>query len=214
MSENINYADGTIRQYLDDAASAKPAPGGGSVSALAGALGASMGCMAANFTVGRKQYKDVSDEVKGMLDLMDGARARLLRLADADALAYGEYKRAQDMPKGTDAEKADRKKALQAALSGAMSVPLDVIRECLSVLRFTQRLARVGNRHLVTDVAVCAILAEAAIRGAAYNVLINTAGLEDKEEAERATREVANARAQGLRFLNDTIAAVEEVMKG
>jgi len=206
------YIDGIIRDYLDDGAKGQPTPGGGSISATAGALGAAMGCMAANFTVGKKKFRKVSAEVEEILTAIDAARIRLADLADADVAAYGDYKAAQDMPKETDEEQAARKSAIQKALAGAMAVPLEVMRQCLAILDTTARLAVIGNPYLVTDVAVCAILAEAAVRGAAYNVLINAAYLADKEAAAKAQRQTADARARAAACLNRTIEAVDKVL--
>jgi formiminotetrahydrofolate cyclodeaminase len=98
------YRDGKLETYLEDAAAKKPAPGGGSVSALAGALAASMSEMVANFTVGRKKYADVEDEVQAILADLAGCRDALLGLMDADVEAYGSVNAAYSMPRETDGE--------------------------------------------------------------------------------------------------------------
>ncbi len=182
--------DGSIRTYLEDAAGSKPAPGGGSISALAGALAAAMSEMSANFTAGRKKYADVEDEVRGLLDGLAGCREALLKLVDLDVQAYGAVDAAYGMPKETDDEKAARKTAIDAALRGAMQAPLDVMRQCGLVAGMADRLADVGNRNLITDVGVSAILAEAACAAARLHVAVTLKFLRDDQLRADTTTEM------------------------
>ena len=160
------YRDGKLLTYLEDAASKKPAPGGGSVSALAGALAATMGEMVANFTAGRKKFAGVEGEVRQVLASLTKYRADLLELMDADVIAYGAVDAAYSMPAESDAQKAVRKDAVGTALRGAMQVPLRVMRRCGQVGAAAERIARIGNANLITDAGVSAILAEAACAAA------------------------------------------------
>ena len=127
------YREGKLLAYLEDAASKKPAPGGGSVSALAGALAAAMGEMVANFTAGRKKYADVEAEVRAVLARLTECRADLLELMDADVVAYGAVDAAYSMPAETDAQRAARKLATDKALRAAMQAPLRTMRRCAQV---------------------------------------------------------------------------------
>ncbi len=113
----MGYIDDSIRKYVTDASAGSPTPGGGSVSALAGALGLTMGCMAANFTVGKKKYRDVEPLVKEQLATVEACREELLRLTDDDTKAYAEVSKAYGMPKETDEEKKARSAAIQEALT-------------------------------------------------------------------------------------------------
>jgi len=184
------YREGALKVYLDDAAAKKPAPGGGSVSALAGALAAAMGEMSANFTAGNKKFAAVDDEVRSLLGELQSCRHALLDLLDRDVAAYGAVDRAYSMPRGTDAERAARRKALPAALRGAMQAPLDVMRRCARVADLADRLADLGNPNLITDVGVSAILAEAACAAARLNVEVNLKYLKDRELARRTCAEM------------------------
>jgi formiminotetrahydrofolate cyclodeaminase len=173
------YRDGSLMAYLEDAASRKSAPGGGSVSALAGALAAAMGEMVANFTAGRKKYAAVEEQVRDALSELTDARAALVELMDADVAAYGAVSAAYALPAETDEQKQARKAAVDQAMRGAMEVPLAVMQRCGQVAAATERLAAIGNPNLITDAGVSAILAEAACAAARLNVEVNLKYLAD-----------------------------------
>ncbi|NQT50533.1 cyclodeaminase/cyclohydrolase family protein [bacterium] len=196
------YRTRPIEAYLADAAAGIPAPGGGSASALAGALGATMACMAANFTVGKKKYRDVEPEVRGLLEQCDAGVKALAEHMDLDVAAYSTVSAAYGMPKATDDEKAARTQAIQAALRVALATPRAVVRQCLALIRLLGRLVEIANTNLISDVGVAAILLEAALRGAKMNVEINLAWLKDeafvaetRAEMDAAAREAAATAA-------------------
>jgi len=200
------YRDGKLESYLEDAAAKKPAPGGGSVSALAGALAAAMGEMVANFTVGRKKYADVEGEVRSILDDLSGSRAALLELMDADVEAYGAVDAAYSMPRDSEEERAARKAAIEGALRGAMRVPLDIMRRCADVAGAADRIARIGNANLITDAGVSAILAEAACAAARLNVEVNLKFLDDAE-LRRSTDAEMDGLTQRVQQCRNSVAA-------
>jgi glutamate formiminotransferase/formiminotetrahydrofolate cyclodeaminase len=184
------YREGKLEDYVSEAAARRPAPGGGSVSACVGALGAAMSEMTANFTLGNKKFADVEGEVRAVLDELAARRETLLALLDRDVEAYGAVDAAYSMPRGNDEEKAARREAVDHALRGAMEAPLEVMRECAAVGRIADRLAEVGNSNLITDAGVSAILAEAACQGARLNVEINLKFLKDEELSARTVAEM------------------------
>ncbi len=192
------YREGTIRTYLDDAASNKPAPGGGSISALAAALAASMGEMVGNFTAGRKKYAAVEEEVRAALAALAECRADLLELMDADVEAYSAVGAAYGMPRETDEQKAARKAATNAAMRGAMQVPLRIMRRCAQVGAAAERLAAVGNANLITDAGVSAILAEAACAAARLNVEVNLKFVADAALTAETVAEMDALSAKAL----------------
>jgi len=200
------YRDGKLESYLEDAAAKKPAPGGGSVSALAGALAAAMGEMVANFTVGRKKYAHVEGEVRSILDDLSGSRAALLELMDADVEAYGAVDAAYSMPRDSEEERAARKAAIEGALRGAMRVPLDIMRRCADVAGAADRIARIGNANLITDAGVSAILAEAACAAARLNVEVNLKFLDDAE-LRRSTDAEMDGLTQRVQQCRNSVAA-------
>ena len=204
------FINGTIRDYVDKASAATPTPGGGSISALAGALGASMACMAANFTVGRKKFKAVEPAVRAILRRIEDARERLLQLTEEDSRAYEKFSAALSMPKETDEEKAVREQALQGAVREAMAVPLNIVRVCSDVLRDLTELVGIANPNLISDVGVAAVLVEGALRGAKLNVEINLAYLKDEELESNVRKELNEQRsraASDLRAVAEKVAA-------
>jgi len=204
------YIDGAIRTYLDDARSDKPTPGGGSISAFAGALGTTMAQMAANFTVGRKKYADREARVRRLLHSIDEAYRRLCELVDEDVRSYGEVSSAYGMPKDTDDRKAARSEAIQKALVVAMRVPREVMENCVRALEAMGELVDLANPNLISDVGVAAILCEAALGAAALNVNINLAGLKDHELVTRESAFVAQARDHARELTGQILAKVEK----
>jgi len=167
------FRHSAIETYLSDAASGQPTPGGGSVSALVGALAAAMSEMSANFTSGKKKFASVAARIDAALGELVECRRLLLAAMDRDAEAYAAVGAAYAMPRETDEQKAARKRAIAAALRDAMQVPLAVMRECAHVARVAETLVDIGNPNLITDVGVSAVLAEAACAAARFNVEVN-----------------------------------------
>jgi len=175
------YINEPMKQYLDDAASGEPTPGGGSVAALVGALGTALTSMVCNFTVGKEKYKDVEEEVAEILSKAEALRGDLSELMQADTEAYGKVGEAYGMPRKTSKQKKARTAAIQEALKGALEVPLKATMCCYDVLKLNQPLVDKGNTNLISDVGVAVALAEAALHSAAMNVEINLAFIKDEE---------------------------------
>ena len=206
------YIDEPLRVYLEDAASAKPAPGGGSVSACAGALGAALVGMVCNLTLGREKYAGVEAQMHDLVGRTEAARARLQELLQEDTTAYNGVLEAYRLPKQTEAEVAARKAAVQAGLVVAANVPLEICRVALEVCKLSLTAAELGNPNAVTDAGVGVLLAEAAVVGAALNVKINLGSIEDAEfvaaaaaQVEALQAEAAALRAEVLAVTNDKI---------
>ena len=177
-------------------AAATPAPGGGSVAALAGALAASLAQMAAGLTAGRKKYAGVEAEMQATLQAAAGLREDLLRMVEEDAAAYGRVMAAYRLPKEGDEQRAAREAAVQVALVGAAESPLAVAEKALAALRLLARVAQVGNPNASTDAKVGALMAEAAIRGAALNVGVNVRDITDSATAERLRQAIGALEAE------------------
>ncbi len=188
------YIKNTVKQYLSDASSNMPTPGGGSVSALVGALGCTMGMMAANFTVGKEKFIDVQGDIEKSLKKLKLARCKLASLVDEDVKAYKAVTEAQALPKNSEEEKQERRKQLQAALKEAMYVPLYTMQHCRTVCEEARKLAANANPYLITDVGVCAIMAEAACRGALLNVEVNLKYINDEQLKKEVRRETEDIR--------------------
>ncbi len=208
--ERVMYLDGTVRNYLDAASAGTPTPGGGSVAALAGALGMTMACMAANFTIGKKKYKNVEAEVRSRLGVCLKTRDELVRLVDEDTRAYATVSKAYGMPKDTAEQKRAKEEAIQKALVVAMDPPLRMVRVCRDALRAVAGLVDIANRNLISDVGVAAILAEAGLRAAKLNVEINLKGLKDEALVSATRREIEQAAQEASA---DACATLEKVVR-
>ncbi len=207
-----DYLRGSLEDYLDAATAGQPTPGGGSVSALAGALGASMAAMAGNFTTGKKKFAGVEPEVNELLETLSGARHRLQDLVQKDTEAYAGVGAAFKLPRKTDEEKAARKSAVAAACRGAMAVPLDAVRACREALVAARRLGEIANPNLITDVGVAALLLEAAAEGAALNVRVNLPSINDSATAEQVGAELQKALGECAGLARETMDLVNAAM--
>jgi glutamate formiminotransferase/formiminotetrahydrofolate cyclodeaminase len=171
----------SLRDFADETASESPAPGGGSIAAYVGALGASLATMVANLSAHKKGWDDRWTIFSEWAQRGQGYKDELLRLVDADTRAFNEIMAAFGMPKGTPEEKALRHQAIQAATRVAIEVPFRVMEVAASSLEVIRAMALEGNPNSVSDAGVGALCARAAVIGASLNVRINAAGCEDKQ---------------------------------
>jgi len=183
--------------YAAAVASAAPTPGGGSVVAVVAALGAALGEMVCNLTIGRAADAEVEAELKAIVARLAALRSRLLGAAGEDEAAYRAYRAAAALPKGTESERAIRQAALQTALIGAADVPLAVAEACLRLAEALAPVARLGTRHALADAATGALLAEAALRGALLNVRGNADLIKDAAVAARYRRRADELETNG-----------------
>ncbi len=170
-----------ITEFLDELASTSPAPGGGSVAALAGALGAALTSMVCNLTAGKKKYAGVEQEMKTVLVKAEGLRKIFTDLIVRDTEAFNKVMEAFSLPKETDDQKALRNAAIQEATKEATLVPLRVMKHTVDGLALTKVVAEKGNVNSVSDAGVSALMLYAAAEGAALNVQINLSGINDPE---------------------------------
>jgi len=184
------YCSEPLQVYLDDAASNKPAPGGGSVSACVGALGAALVGMVCNLTRGREKFADVETEIVTLVEASAAARGRLEQLLQEDTTAYNGVIVAYKLPKVTAEEQAARSQAIQEGLIIAADVPLEICRVAVEVCRLSKVAAGIGNPQAVTDAGIGAILGEAAVVGAALNVRINLGSIKHEAYVAKAAAEI------------------------
>ena len=190
------YCSEPLQVYLDDAAADKPAPGGGSVSACAGALGAALVSMVCSLTRGREKFAGVETEIVTLAEASEAARGRLEQLLQEDTTAYNGVITAYRMPKVTAEEQAARSQAIQDGLIIAADVPLEICRVAVEVCRLAKVAAGLGNPQAVTDAGIGAILGEAAVVGAALNVRINLGSIEDCDYTNAAAAQIDAIQAE------------------
>lgn len=191
----LDTAGTPIETFLNDLASGESTPGGGAASALTGSQAAALLSMVLNFTVGRKKYAAVEEELRGVLQRTEEVRADLLAYADKDAEAFGAVAACYSMPRSTAEEKEARTKAMQTALRGAAEVPFSISELCAELLVLTSPVAEKGNPNVVSDAATAAHLAYAALYSALVNVDINLKYIKDDTFVSRMRAEAAELKA-------------------
>jgi len=196
--------DQPIQQFLDELAGKASTPGGGSAAAIMGAMGAALGSMVGNFTVGKKGYEEVDEEMRGILEQTEQLRGKLTDMVAADVEVFNKVMAAYGMPKDDDEQKAERSQAIQAALKEATDVPLDCAKAAAEVLRLCKPLAEKGNKNVISDAGVAVLAAEAALRSAALNVYINIGGIKD-EDFRNSREKALNEALAGTRELTEEV---------
>lgn len=203
----------SVRDLADRLASREPVPGGGSAAAIGGALGASLVGMVAELTIGRPDAAERDDLLRDVRDNAARLRTDLLELAETDAAAYEAVVAARRLPKGTDAERAERTRRMRLTIVEAARVPLETARRSREVLDLAVRIAPIGNRNAVSDAGVAAQLASAAVRGAVLNVRINLPYLPaDEPLRTSAAREAAMLEAAAEQREDEVLSTVSMLL--
>ncbi len=206
---NKRLIDMTCKAFAHETASESPAPGGGSISAYMGALGAALGAMVANLSAHKAGWDERWEEFSDWADRGQALLSELLHLVDEDTAAFNRIMDVFAMPKSTDEEKAARSEALQAATLYATQVPLRTMKAAVQVFDLVQAMAAEGNPHSVSDAGVGALAARSAVLGACLNVKINAAGLKDRAAADALVAEAEALAAEADRREREVLAVVE-----
>ncbi|MCH5242594.1 MAG: cyclodeaminase/cyclohydrolase family protein [Muribaculaceae bacterium] len=178
----MKLQDLTIKEFLEKTYGKDPVPGGGSISALCGALAASLSEMVTALTIGRKKYIDVEQEMLAYAPQMELARRKFLDFIDEDAEAYQMVFDAFKLPKESEEEQKIRHDMIQKTTLHAAMIPLRVAETAVGIMDAIFQIGSKGNRNAVTDACVAMMCARTAAWGAILNVRINLAGLDDKEK--------------------------------
>ena len=206
---NKRLIDMTCKAFAHETASESPAPGGGSISAYMGALGAALGAMVANLSAHKAGWDERWEEFSDGADRGQALLSELLHLVDEDTAAFNRIMDVFAMPKSTDEEKAARSEALQAATLYATQVPLRTMKAAVQVFDLVQTMAAEGNPNSVSDAGVGALAARSAVLGACLNVKINAAGLKDRAAADALVAEAEALAAEADRREREVLAVVE-----
>jgi methenyltetrahydrofolate cyclohydrolase len=204
--------DLSLAEFTDALASGAPTPGGGSASALAGALAAGLVAMVARNTAANPSFADRGEALREIEAEAETRRAELVALVDADAAAFDRVMAAFRLPKDTEELKQARSREIQAGYRGAAEPPLEVCRHALAVLALAARVAELGNPNAVSDAGVAALLAASALEGAALNVEINLGSIKDDDYRTASAETVRNARADGAKLRDEALGAVRKAL--
>ena len=208
--EKKRLIDMTCKGFAEETASESPAPGGGSISAYMGALGAALGTMVANLSSHKAGWDDRWEEFSDWAEKGQTVMQELLHLVDEDTAAFNRIMAVFAMPKSTDEERAARSAALQEATLYATEVPLRTMRAALAIFPFVRAMAEEGNPNSVSDAGVGALAARSAAFGARLNVRINAAGLKDRAKADALTAEADAIAAEAARLEAEVLEIVEQ----
>ena len=184
----------TTRDFVDEVSSESPAPGGGSVAALAGSLCAALSAMVANLTVGKPGYEKVWPEMSDLAEKGQDIKDKLAKAVDEDTNVFNHLMEAMRLPKSTPEQKAVREKAMEEGYKKAAAVPLQTAKTCLEAMRISLTAAQKGNANSASDAGVAALMARAGVEGAVLNVLINLGSIKDQAFKDSHVKE-----CQGLK---------------
>jgi glutamate formiminotransferase/formiminotetrahydrofolate cyclodeaminase len=198
IDETGPLVSSTLKEFLTELASNSPAPGGGSVAALTGALGSALSSMVCNLTIGKEKYNEVQDEIKFVLEKSEKLRKKLTKLIDKDTEAFNDVIAAFKMPKETEKEIKKRNLAIQRGFKTAAMVPLETAKIGIKILDISMIIAKKGNINSITDAAISAITGKACVQSAILNVKINLSSIKDEIFMDKISSEINNLEKNAI----------------
>ena len=196
----------TVAEFTESLASKTPVPGGGGASALVGAVGIALGDMVGEFTVGKKRYADVEDEVKALMEKAQDLRVKLLACIEKDAAAFEPLSRAYAIPK----DAPERESVMEECLRQAAAAPMEILELCGEAIDLLKAFAEKGSVIILSDAACGAVFSRSAMQGAAVNVRVNTKAMHDRDYADALDRRTAELLAHYLPLAEEIYNKVTE----
>ncbi len=210
MTQQRKIGELTLSQFLEAVASGSATPGGGSVSALAGCMASALVEMVANLTLGRKGFEAKEEEIKKIGREAHELGEALMDAMEQDIAAYGEVMTSYLLPKSSEEERKKRREEIQKALKKAADPPLFTAATSLKVLKLCQDVVEKGNPNALSDGAVGALLADAAMWGGVFNVLINLSALDDRHYVRKIREDLRGLEQEGEGIKDQIMARVKE----
>lgn len=202
----MKLTEGSVRAFTEALASKSSVPGGGGACALAGSIGIALGDMVGEFTVGKKTYADVEEDVRALMERAQDLRSRLLACVERDAEAFEPLSKAYGMSK----DDPERDAVMERCLKDAAAVPMEIMRLSCEAVELLRDFAAKGSRIMISDAATGAAMCRAAIAGAAMNVRVNTKLMKDRTYADMLDREVAERYTDYTKLADEVFASVYE----
>ena len=202
-----------VEEFTHRLSSKEPVPGGGGAAALAGALGAALGGMVANLTIGKPKYADVEDEIQGLKVAAYRIQTELIALIEKDAEVFAPLAGAYRMASETESEKAEKERVMQACLKQAALAPLEIMEKCAETFPLLEKLAEKGSVLAVSDAGCAAVLSKAAMQAAWLNVRINIRLIKDETFAAETDARGCALLEENLRRADMIYESVEERLK-
>jgi glutamate formiminotransferase/formiminotetrahydrofolate cyclodeaminase len=199
-----------LNDFVDEVSRESPAPGGGSIAALAGALGASLASMVSNLSIGKRGSEEVEEDLKPVADKVQEIKSFLVKAIDEDTNAFNAYMAARRLPDKSEEEKKIKHQALQDGLKEAVNVPLNTAKKCAEVIHLAGIAVEKGNINSVTDAGVGAHIAYTGVKGGIFNVLINLKEIEDKKYIEEMIKTCRELDKNANKDVEEVMKRVEE----
>lgn len=202
-----------VSDFIDEVSRESPAPGGGSIAALAGSLGASLASMVSNLTANKRGSEEVDDVLNEAAEKAQEIKFKLAAAIDADTNAFNAYMEARRLPSKTPEEKKMKFEAEQEGLKQAVRVPLETARQSLEALKVAEVVVQYGNPNSITDVGVGALMAYNGVKGGVFNVLINLGQIQDADFVDEMRRTCAELEKEAAEIRDRILKIVEEKIK-
>jgi glutamate formiminotransferase/formiminotetrahydrofolate cyclodeaminase len=212
-TQNQRLAAMNLVEFADETACESPAPGGGSVAAYLGTLGAALAAMVANLSAGKRGWEDKIQDFSDVAVACQNIKTKLITLVDEDTQAFGAIMTAFALPKTNEIEKTTRQAAVLEATKYAINIPLQTMQTAHSSLRHIAQMVAIGNPNSVTDAGVAALCARSAVYGAYLNVQVNATGCTDKTFAENAMQTAEQLLQETLQTEGEILKLVQEKLK-
>ena len=208
----MGLTEKSCAEFAEKLASKEPVPGGGGVAALAGALGAALGTMVANYSIGKKAFLGMEDKHKEIIDKTTALREKMLGLVDEDAENFEPLSKAYGMPSSTDAEKEEKEKVLQAALKVAAKGPIEMVECIYDVIKLHEELVDLSTKLIISDVGCGVQMLKAAIYSASLNVTVNLNSIKDEVYVEETKEKVTRLVSEGGKICDEVFDKVVAVL--
>lgn len=208
----MKLSQATCDVFAERLASKEPVPGGGGVAALAGALGAALATMVANYSIGKKAFLGMEDKHQSMIDASTDLRIKLLSLIDEDAENFEPLSKAYGLPTSTDEEKAEKEKVLQAALKVAADGPIKMVEYIYEAIKIQEELVDMSTKLIISDVGCGVQMLKAALYSANLNVIVNMNSIKDEAYVSEVSARTNKMVAEGSEICDKVFDKVVKVL--
>ena len=192
------FKEYTLQEFIHVLSSNSPVPGGGGAASLSASLGCALGSMTANLTLGKEKFKLYEEDIKLLLEKLTICQQELLEFMDQDASAFEPLSKAYKLPKNTPEEITYKAQIMEVALFDASLVPIKIMEKSLEALSLLADISKHCSKLTISDIAVGAQFLRSAISGASMNVYINTASMENREQAEQLNQKADDLTKKGI----------------
>ncbi|MGB9857405.1 MAG: cyclodeaminase/cyclohydrolase family protein [Dictyoglomaceae bacterium] len=202
----------TVEEFIMLLASKEPAPGGGSASALLGAIGSALSSMVANLTIGKEKFKEQEPLLEEILKESENLQKEFLSLIEEDTNAFNKVSRVYKMPKDTEEQKDVRNETLERALKDATLVPLSIMEKSLSALKLLEKSIGNTNPNAISDIGVSALCLKSALQGGWLNIIINLKSIKDEDFVRDITKKAEALLSEGIKIADYIYSQVERIL--